>query len=129
MNALELKLSAETQTALEAEAQKHARSPEDEARALLEAALTIPQLDIDVQQLSVTNDGQLWRVARLQVAKELNERMQILVEKQQREGLTALEVAETQTLQRYGQQVMRLRAEAAALLKQRGQDVSLNHLA
>jgi hypothetical protein len=50
--------------------------------------------------------------------------MQNLVWKEQAEGLTAAEQEEADLLQRYAQQVMLVRAEAAALLHERGRDVS-----
>ena len=124
MDALELQLSPNAQAALEARATAHARSLEDEARALLEAALAAELSDnAQLEQLTVLDDIQLWQVARQCVSDEQSERMQVLVERQQREGLTSEEAAETLRLQRYAQQTMRLRAEAAALLKRRGHEV------
>jgi hypothetical protein len=46
-----------------------------------------------------------------------------LVWKQQAEGLTFAEEEEAALLQHYAQQVMLIRAEAAALLAERGHDV------
>ena len=124
MDALELQLSPDAQVALEARANAHARSLEEEARALLEAALAveIPN-DVQLEQLTVLDDAQLWQVAKQCVSDEQSERMQTLVEQRQREGLTPEEATEALRLQRYAQQVMRLRAEAAALLKRRGHEV------
>ena len=105
----------------------HARSLEEEARVLLEAALASagPQSDKDhPKQLTVLDDAQLWRVARQRVPDEQSERMQELVERRQREGFSAEEAAEADRLQAYAQTVMRLRAEAAALLERRGFDIS-----
>ncbi len=124
MDALELQLSPDAQVALEARATAHARSLEEEARALLEAALAVETPnDVQLEQLTVLDDAQLWQVAKQRVADEQSERMQALVERRQREGLTPEEATEALRLQRYAQQVMRLRAEAAALLKRRGHEV------
>jgi hypothetical protein len=50
--------------------------------------------------------------------------MQELTWKQQQEGLTETEQQEAKQLQRLGHRVMLLRAEAAALLQERGFDIS-----
>ena len=124
MDALELQLSPDAQAALEARATAHARSLEDEARALLEATLAVELSDdAQLEQLTVLDDAQLWQVARQRISDEQSERIQVLVERQQREGLSPDEVAEALRLQRYAQRTMRLRAEAAALLKRRGHEV------
>ena len=124
MDALELQLSPDAQAALEARATAHARSLEDEARALLEAALAAELSDsAQLEQLTVLDDAQLWQVARQRVSDEQGERMQTLVERQQGEGLSTDEATEALRLQRHAQQTMRLRAEAAALLKRRGHEV------
>ena len=57
------------------------------------------------------------------MADDRAERMQRLVWKQQSEGLTVAEEDEAQQLQQHAQQVMLIRAEAAALLAERGFDV------
>lgn len=124
MDALELQLSPDAQAALEARATAHARSLEDEARVLLEAALAaeLPD-DAQLEQLTVLDDAQLWQVARQRVSDEQSERIQVLVERQQREGLSSDETVEALRLQRYAQRTMQLRAEAAALLKRRGHEI------
>ena len=124
MDALELRLSPDTQAALKARAAAHARSPEDEARALLEAALAAGSAASNDQgQLSVLDDAQLQQVAAQRVPVELSEHMQVLVERQQREGLSLEEATEALRLQSYAQRTMRLRAEAASILKRRGYEV------
>ena len=50
--------------------------------------------------------------------------MQQLLDKQQRQGLTAEEVHEQQQLAICFERIMLTRAETAALLKQRGHDVT-----
>lgn len=79
--------------------------------------------DNQLEQLSVLDDTQLRQVAEQRVPAEQSERMQVLVERQQREGLLSDEAAEALRLQRYAQRTMRLRAEAAVLLKRRGHKV------
>lgn len=124
VDVLELQLSPDAQAALKARASAHARSLEAEARALLEAALMIEVSDDNqLEQLSVLDDTQLRQVAEQRVPAEQSERMQVLVERQQREGLLSDEAAEALRLQRYAQRTMRLRAEAAVLLKRRGHKV------
>lgn len=124
MDALELQLSPGAQIALETRATAHARSLEEEARALLEAALAVEMPnDVPLEQLTVLDDTQLWQVAKQRVSDEQSERMQVLVERRQCEGLMPEEATEALRLQRYAQQVMRLRAEAAALLGRRGHEV------
>lgn len=125
MDAFELQLSPDAQAALEARATAHSRSLKDEARALLEAALVAePSDDDQLEQLSILDDAQLWQVAKRRVPDEQSERVQVLVERQQREGLSADEAAKALQLQHYAQRTMRLRAEAAALLRRRGHDVN-----
>ena len=50
--------------------------------------------------------------------------MQVLLEKQQREGLTMLERARAESLSKYFNDIMLVRAKAAALLMERGHDIS-----
>jgi plasmid stability protein len=87
----------------------------DELPADLEAALS---------PLALLDDESLWRAAQNQLAPEAAAELENLHLKRQREGLTA---AETQTLAglvRQYERAMLVRAQAAALLKQRGHDVS-----
>ncbi len=126
MDGLELELPPSLQDALRVRAAAHERSVADEARALLRAALeqdawtTIDPLE----QLTVLDEAQLWRLARQTVPKEKSERMQALTERLQAEGLSPEETEEVKRLQAYAQRIMLLRAEAAALLKRQGHDVS-----
>jgi hypothetical protein len=80
-------------------------------------------MDERLAQLTHLADANLWRVAQMRVAPDRAERMQALVWKQQGEGLTTAEEDEARQLQHYAQQVMLIRAEAAALLVERGHDV------
>ena len=130
MDGLELRLPPNLQNALEVSAAAHERSVEDEAKALLEAALGAGLARDEVvngtqlEQLAVLNDTQLWRLARQQVPIEKSERMQVLTERLQAEGLSPQETDEVTRLQSYAQRMMLLRAEAAVLLKRRGHEVT-----
>ena len=128
VNPIELQLPAPLQSALEARATAHARTVEDEARALLKAALQDgSESDDQLDQLVVLEDAQLWALAKRQVSAEKSERMQELAEQRQAEGLSPAEAEEVLRLQHFAQRLMLLRAEAAALLKRRGHDVSGLH--
>ena len=74
--------------------------------------------------LALLDDAALWRAARSHLATEVAAELEALHLKRQRERLTA---SETQTLARLVRQyerAMLVRAQAAALLKQRGYDVA-----
>jgi len=75
-------------------------------------------------QLAFLDDEDLWRAAQLQVLPEENTRIQFLTLKRPAEGLSHEEQAEVeQLLQRYDH-VMLVRAQAMALLRERGFDLS-----
>lgn len=120
---LELHLPPTLEVALSARARAHARSVEDEARWLLEAALEPLGAVSEQAQLSLLDDAQLWRVASQRVSLDQSERMQTLIERHKAEGLAPPEEDELERLRRYAQRTMLLRAEAAALLKGRGHDI------
>src|SRR5262245_380649 len=105
------------------------RSIEVEALDALATATTPPgELPADLTevltQLSFLSDGELWRVARNPLPSELAAEMEQFHHKQQREGLTEPEQAALAQLVRKYERTMLLRAQAAALLKERGNDVS-----
>jgi len=81
-------------------------------------------LSQELEQLNWLTDSELWQAARMTVPKEQPETMQVLVEKQQREGLTEKEEQQAQSLSRFFNRVMLIRAKAAMLLKRRGYDIS-----
>ena len=83
-------------------------------------------LDIseEVKQLPFLDNDHLWRTAQLQVSAEKSNRMQELTAKQGAEGLTESEQEEATQLQHLAHRIMLLRAEAAILLKERGEDIS-----
>lgn len=83
-----------------------------------------PGIDEELTALEYLSEEELWDAARMKVPLEINERKQILVEKQQREGLLPSEISEAQSLSHYHDRVMLIRAKAAILLKLRGEDIS-----
>jgi hypothetical protein len=108
-------------------AEQRRRTVADEVAAVVEQAFAgeqPPEAAGVVEQLPHLSDPDLWAAARLRVPAKQATRMQNLVWKEQAEGLTAAEQEEADLLQRYAQQVMLVRAEAAALLHERGRDVS-----
>jgi uncharacterized protein YmfQ (DUF2313 family) len=92
----------------------------------------IPHLALDLSfdledslaQLSLLDDQALWRAARTSFAADAAHQLEELHLKRQREGLTESEAQSATTLLQQYERVMLVRAQAAALLKQRGHDVS-----
>ena len=83
-----------------------------------------PDLAEAISPLALLDDEALWRAARSHLPAEAASQMEEMHLKRQREGLSE---AEQQTLARLVRQyecAMLVRAQAAALLKQRGYDVS-----
>ena len=120
---LELELSPALEDALSARARVNSRSLEDEARRLLQASLNLDLVN-EREQLTVLDDTELWRVASRRVSSDESEQVQELIDRHKTVGLTTAEAEALERLQRYAQRVLLLRAEAAALLKVRGHDVS-----
>ena len=105
------------------------RSVEEEVVAVVEGAL--PVLDFlladiadELGQMVFLTDSELWHAAQTVMTAGENRRMQALVLKRQREGLSPEEEIEAEQLTMRQERVMLLRARAAALLRERGQDVS-----
>ena len=110
-------------------ARRMQRSVEEEVVAAVEVAL--PALDElplavadEIGQMFFLTDQELWQAARSKVTSTENRRMQALLLKRQREGLSPEEETEAERLAQRQERVMLVRAQAAALLKERGQDVS-----
>lgn len=78
----------------------------------------------ELKQLQWLTDDELWQAARLTATDEEAEQMQILLEKQQREGLTPVEQQHVEQLSMFFNRIMLVRAEAAVLLKKRGYDIT-----
>jgi len=128
-HAVTLRLPASLYDLFSSRAERAQRSLEAE---LLDAVATVAadeeELSLDVSKaveaLELLSDAELWRAARNSLSERDRSQLEALNLKQQREKLTP---AEKETLERlvqlYGQAVL-LRAEAARLLKERGQDIS-----
>jgi plasmid stability protein len=110
-------------------AEKSRRSVEMELLDVVAAAIPASEelpdlLAAAVADLELLDDDALWRAARTRLDSEQSAQMEALHIKRQGEGLSA---AEEQTLSglvfRY-ERSMLVRAQAAALLKARGHDVS-----
>ena len=82
------------------------------------------ELERAIAELIAVDDAILWQVARSHMPLDAIERPQELNLKRQREGLTDTEQQESDQLIRQYERSMLVRAQAVALLKQRGHDVS-----
>jgi hypothetical protein len=77
-----------------------------------------------ISPLALLDDAALWRAACSHLPVEAATEMEHLHLKRQREGLTVSEAQVLAGLVRQYERAMLIRAQAAALLKQRGHDVS-----
>jgi len=77
-----------------------------------------------ISPLSLLDDEALWRAARSHLSIEMADQLESLHLKRQREGLTEAEAQTLAGLVRQYERAMLVRSQAAALLKQRGHDVS-----
>jgi hypothetical protein len=114
---------------LEQRAREKRRSVEDELVSVVSSALpTIDDLSADIAgdmaQLTFLTDAELWQAAHSQLPERDAERMQALLWKRQREGLSAAETREVTRLGHRANHTMLVRARAAVLLKERGYDIS-----
>ena len=108
--------------------QQMQRSVADELAAVVAASLPEqeslpPDIEQELSELDLFTNEELWRAARMTAPADKSERMQVLVEKQQLEGLTDSEKQEAAVLSHFFNRVMLVRAKAAVLLKERGHDV------
>ena len=83
-----------------------------------------PDLAEAISPLALLDDEALWRAARSHLPAEAASQMEELHLKRQREGLSEAEQQTLAGLVRQYERAMLVRAQAAALLKQRGHDVS-----
>jgi plasmid stability protein len=105
------------------------RSIEAEARETLASAIQghedLPaDLEAAIAPLALLSDAELWQAGRTRLPQEAADQLAALNLKHQREGLTEAEAATSAALIHQYERVMLIRAQAAALLKQRGHDVS-----
>ena len=124
-----IRMSDQLYHQVEQRAGRMQRSVEEEVVAVVEGAL--PVLDFlladiadELGQMVFLTDSELWHAAQTVMTAGENRRMQALVLKRQREGLSPEEEIEAEQLTMRQERVMLLRARAAALLRERGQDVS-----
>ena len=110
------------------QSQRNRRDISEEVVAAVVDAL--PQDDIlpveiekALAQLDNLAAEDLWAAARLTSPLDKQIRMQTLLDKQEMEGLTFSEQEEALLLGQFFDQVMLVRAKAAALLKARGQNI------
>ena len=110
---------------LKRQADRTHRSIEDELLEVVAAAVPVAEdLSEAISPLAALDDEALWRTARERLPTDAAERLESLSQKRQRGGLTQAEAQEAATLIRNYERVMLVRAHAAALLRQRGHDVS-----
>jgi hypothetical protein len=81
-------------------------------------------LNQTMTSLALLDDEALWRAARSHLPPETADQLERLHLQQQRDGLSDAEVQELARLMRQYERSMLVRAQAAALLNQRGHDVS-----
>ncbi len=110
-------------------AQQTQRSVEDELVEAVEAGLPVvgdlpAEVADEIAQLAFLTDDELWQAAESTLPETNSEQMQALVLKRQRERLTEAEQEEVERLRHRHDRNMLIRAKAAALLKERGHDVS-----
>jgi plasmid stability protein len=110
-------------------AQSMRSSLEEELVAVLTAGLSttedLPATTLDAMaQLAYLSDEELWQTAQMTLAAKENTRMQALMLKRQSEGLSSNERDEAEKLLQRSERIMLLRAQALALLHERGHDVS-----
>jgi hypothetical protein len=93
--------------------------------ATLPAEASLPvDLAATLASLTALDDDTLWRLATSRVSDADAARLAELADKRQRAGLAGEELREAEELAQRHDRVLVVRAEAAALLKQRGHDVS-----
>ncbi len=83
-----------------------------------------PDLSESLSQLDALEDEALWQLARSRLSREESSELEDLHLKRQSEGLTPGENARTAFLVGQYERTMVLRAHAARVLKDRGNDVS-----
>src|SRR5258708_16846561 len=84
--------------------------------------------EAELEALSHLSDDELWTIAREQMADELKGRMQDLMDKNSSGKITSEEYRELEGLVERGQRLMVRKSEAAALLTQRGHQVTPGNL-
>jgi hypothetical protein len=78
----------------------------------------------ELARLDMMSDTDLWQAARSRLSNEEADQLEVLHIKRQNEGLSESEIRTLAELVGQYERSMLIRARAAALLKQRGHDVS-----
>ncbi len=110
-------------------AQHNRRSVDDIMLEAITAAAPVMEtsaspLYSSLAQMAYLNDAALWQAARASMSVDQRERLAFLHDKQQHEGLMDEERVEEQALLQLYRETILVRAQAAAILKQRRYDVS-----
>jgi hypothetical protein len=109
-------------------AEATAQPIEDVLLSRLKTAFPLPALppdeEAELEALRHLSDDALWTIAREQMPKDPQERMQILMDKNSLGAITAEEYAELESLVDRGQRLMLRKSEAAAILSRRGNKVT-----
>lgn len=114
---------------LKARAERTQRSIEAEALDALVASVPasdeLPNdMEASLAQLALLDDTALWRAARTTLSADATRQLEDLHLKRQREGLTESEAQAASALLHQYERALLVRAQAAALLKQHGHDIS-----
>jgi len=114
---------------LKSRADQTRRTVEDELIEVIATAVPVgdelpPDLCEAISPLALLDDDALWRASRTHLPAEAAVQLESLHLKHQREGLTETEAQIVASLVQQYERAMLVRAQAAALLKQRGYDVS-----
>ena len=109
-------------------ARESQRSVEEELLHLVTTAVTRERLPANLEEivasLSALDDAQLWQAARSRLPADAAEELEALNHRRQRDSLSNRETRRAEELLRLYERFMLVRAQAAALLKERGFDVS-----
>jgi hypothetical protein len=116
-------------TRLKQRAEQTNRTLEAEVLDVLTTAVPVadelsPDLESALSPLAVLDDKALWQASRRCLPAGVTDALEELHLKQQREGLTEPERQTLVDLVRQYERNLLVRAQAAALLKQRGHDIS-----
>lgn len=129
VHSVTLDLPSTLYSRIEQRAARTQRSVEEELLDVLASALPASEdlpadLAAALAPLALLDDAALWRAAESHLPADAAARLEALHLKRQSEGLSDTEAAEAARLVRQYERAMLVRAQAIALLKQRGQDVS-----
>ena len=129
VRSITLNLPSALYNRLKQRAEQTRRTVEAELLEVVATAVPIadelpPDLAEAISPLALLDDEALWRAARSHLPAEAASQMEELHLKRQREGLSEAEQQTLARLVRQYERAMLVRAQAAALLKQRGHDVS-----